>query len=426
MSASRASWSRPAEPGSVAVATAAAILVFLLSWGLLHDGFYERDEIVDTPVYERYGDAIARGDVPYRDFGLEYPPAALPAFALPSLIAGPSAPLDEYEFWFEWLLAACGVALVALMAVSLSSLGASRARTGAALGFAALAPLALGSVVLSRFDLWPAALGAAALAALLAGRARLSAAVLALAAAAKIYPLVLAPVAVAWVWRRHGRREAAVWAALFGAVLLACFVPFLVVAPDGVAASLARLLSRPLQVESIAAAALTAAGAGVEMESSHGSQNIAGTIGVVAGVVHTSVQAAALVWIWLGFAGGRMDRERLVRYSAAAVLAFVALGKVLSPQFLIWLVPLVPLVAGRRGLVASLLLGGALVLTQLWFPFRYWDYALTLDRGIAWLVLARDLVLVAALVVLVKEARGAGEEPHDELRPAARAGIAER
>ena len=94
-----------------------------------------------------------------------------------------------------------------------------------------------------------------------------------------------------------------------------------------------------------------------------------------------------------------------MRYAAAAVVAFVALGKVLSPQFLIWLVPLVPLVRGRRGLVASLVLAAALVLTQLWFPYRYWDLALHFDTAASWLVLARDLVLVALLVVLVEPSR---------------------
>ena len=38
--------------------------------------------ISDTPVYERYGERIADGDLPYRDFSLEYPPGALPAFAV--------------------------------------------------------------------------------------------------------------------------------------------------------------------------------------------------------------------------------------------------------------------------------------------------------------------------------------------------------
>jgi hypothetical protein len=87
------------------------------------------------------------------------------------------------------------------------------------------------------------------------------------------------------------------------------------------------------------------------------------------------------------------------------VVAFVALGKVLSPQFLIWLIPLVPLVRGRRGLVASGLLALALVLTQLWFPSRYWKLALEFDAASSWLVLARDLTLVALLVVLMAEVR---------------------
>ena len=84
-----------------------------------------------------------------------------------------------------------------------------------------------------------------------------------------------------------------------------------------------------------------------------------------------------------------------MRWSAAALVAFVALGKVLSPQFLIWLVPVVPLVAGLRGLRASVLLAAGLVLTQLWFPSRYWDLARELDPLASGLVLARDLVLVA-------------------------------
>jgi hypothetical protein len=94
-----------------------------------------------------------------------------------------------------------------------------------------------------------------------------------------------------------------------------------------------------------------------------------------------------------------------VRASAAAVVAFVALGKVLSPQFLIWLVPLVPLVRGRRGVAAAALLALAMVLTQLWFPYRYWDLALHFAPRESWLVLARDLVLVALAVVLAAPTR---------------------
>ena len=388
-------------------AAVVAALVFLGAWAALHRGFYDDEEIVDIPVYETYGNAIERGKLPYRDFRLEYPPAALPVFALPALASERG---DEAAFRaaFERLMALLGVATVLLAGVVLAGLRASKARTVAALAVIALFPLLLGNVVLTRFDLWPAALVTGALAALVWGRDRLGFGVLGLAVAAKLYPAVLVPVALAYVWRRRGRREALVCLGLLAGVVVLAFLPFLVLAPDGVAYSFGRQLGRPLQIESLGSAVFLAAhhlfGVDLEMRSGHGSQNLAGLGPAVAGVVLTLAQLAVLAWIWLRRPG---TAEELVRWSAAALVAFVALGKVLSPQFLIWLAPLVPLVAGRRGLHAAALLALALVLTQLWFPYRYWDLALEFDEAASWLVLARDLVLVGLLVVLVRDGRRA-------------------
>src|SRR5207253_3222137 len=100
---------------------------------------------------------------------------------------------------------------------------------------------------------------------------------------------------------------------------------------------------------------------------------------------------------------------RLLTASAAVLVAFVALGKVLSPQYLIWLAPAVALVRGRRGLAAGVLLGAAMVLTQLWFPYRYWSLALSFAATPSWLVLARDLVLVALLAVIVRNSQVRGQ-----------------
>src|SRR5204862_7822563 len=114
----------------------------------------------------------------------------------------------------------------------------------------------------------------------------------------------------------------------------------------------------------------------VHLNLSHGSQNQGGSFaGVLAGF-ESVLQAVVAIGLWIAFARGRAEPERLVRYFAATVAAFIAFGKVLSPQFLIWLIPLVPLVRGRRGVAASAVLLVALVLTQLWFPYRYWRLAL--------------------------------------------------
>jgi hypothetical protein len=387
-------------------AAAAAAALFLLAWAGLHTAWYDDAEIVDTPVYERYGRAIEDGAVPYRDVVPEYPPGALPAFVLPALA---SSGEEGFRHAFEALMALFGVATVVLTAVTLRGLRASRGRTVGTLALVALFPLLLGSVVLTRFDLYPAALVAAALAALVHGRDRLGSGLLGAAVAVKLFPGVLVPLAVAYVWRRRGRREALVCLGIAAGVVAATFLPFLVVAPGGVLESIGHQLSRPLQIESLGASLYLAAhhlfGLDVEMRSGHGSQNVHSTGTVVAAALVSAVQVAFLAWIWLRRPG---TAEELVRWSAAALVAFVALGKVLSPQFLIWLVPVVALVARLR---APALLATALVLTQLWFPSRYWELARELDGGVVGLVLARDLVLVGLLAVLVSTRREAARSP---------------
>jgi hypothetical protein len=402
---------KPASDRSVVAAAFAAIALFVGSWTLLHVGFYKHKQLIDTPVYQRYGNAIADGKIPYRDFKVEYPPGALPVFALPGL-AEPGRNQEVstgFRRSFETLMWLCGAAALAAMAVILRALRRSTVNVWTALCFAAIAPLLLGSVILSRFDLWPAALVATALAALVSGRPRLGHALLGLGAAAKLYPAVFVPLGVAFVWKRAGRREALTCLALALGVAAAVFAPFVILAPDGVWQSLSVQLTRPLQVESLGSALLLVGhhvfGLGVTGDTSHGSQNLAGNAAEWIAVLSTVLQAGALIWIWAVFARGRGDAESLVRSTAAALCVFIAFGKVLSPQFMIWLIPIVPLVRGRRGLGASALLGVALGLTQIWFPFRYFRLSLDFEEGLSWLLLARDLTLVALVALLTLNLR---------------------
>jgi uncharacterized membrane protein len=395
-----ASWSeRRRSPTQAAAAAAVGVVLFVGSFALLHVGALEQSQIVDTPTYQRYGDAIVDfGAVPYRDFSLEYPPGALPAFILPAL-----GPADDYRTLFELSMALCGAATVVLVVVTLAALDAHPRRLFAAAIFVGLAPLGLGSVVLTRFDLWPAALVAGALAALVSGRSRLGLGVLGVAIAVKVYPVALVPLALLYAGRRHGPREAAVGLAVLVAALAALLLPFAILSPDGLVDSFERQAGRPLQVESLGASLLLVAhqfGSYMpSVVSSFGSQNLEGGLADALATAETALLAVAVVGIWAVFANTKGSREQLLAASAAAVTAFVAFGKVLSPQFLLWLVPLVPLVAGWWGVCASGLLALALVLTHLWFPSRYWDLV-DLEALPAGLVLARDLVLATLVVVL--------------------------
>jgi hypothetical protein len=375
-------------PRSQLVRVVLAGAVFLAAWGITHVWFYPQHAHGDVPLYQSYGQAVRDGQVPYRDFALEYPPGALPTFVLPAL------PGSTYETWFEWLMAACGVGCIVLVAASRPP--------RLALPFLAVSPLLAGSLIRTHFDLWPALLVAAALAALLHDRHRLGWGLLAAAFAAKLFAAVLVPLAALWTFRRAGRRELARSLAVSIAVVAAIAVPFAVAAPDGLRASVQGQISRPLQIETLTASYLMTFAHPV-IRSSHGAKSLPEHDGLAAAT--TVVLLAVLLALWAGFARGAAEPERLKRYSAACVCAFVCLGKVLSPQFLIWLVPLVPLVRGRRGLAATAALVAALVNTQVWFPGRYFkDYAWDAQLSLAWLVFVRNLTLVGLLAVLAAPA----------------------
>jgi Glycosyltransferase family 87 len=383
-----------------------ALLLFIVLCVALPSVWRGSAAISDVPVYQRYGDAVERGAVPYRDFRLEYPPGALAVFALPSLATDGRV---GYARAFAVEMAVLGLACVVFTYLALGALGVSLQRLAVGVAVPAAAPLLLGPLVLTRFDLFPAALVAGALAAFVVGRVRLGGAVLGAAVAAKLYPVVIVPVVIAWIWRTRGRREALTVLAISAGVTIAVFLPFAAVAPVGVAASLARQLARPLQIESVGAAVLLVLhqfGMPLGWDSSHGSQNLTGVAATVAAALTSVVQVGALLWTWRRYAPrGALTADAFVRACAASLLTFVVLGKVLSPQFLIWLLVVVALVCGRSARPALALLVVACGLTRGWFPGRYWSLVFSFDPLASWLVAARDLTLLALLVVLIRPVR---------------------
>jgi hypothetical protein len=95
--------------------------------------------------------------------------------------------------------------------------------------------------------------------------------------------------------------------------------------------------------------------------------------------------------------------------AAAAVTVLLAFGKVLSPQYLIWLLPLVVVVEPRVRRLAVGLLVAACALTQSWYPRRAYELAVHFHQPESWLLLARDLVLVALALVLMVSLAGRSE-----------------
>jgi uncharacterized membrane protein len=346
-------------------------------------------------------------------------------FILPELLGRSGG---GYAEWFGSLMLACGATATAAVAVALSVTHTPRAHLVAAVAVAFAAPFLLSALITHHYDLLPAMFTAVGLAAAATGRLRLGAVVLALGALAKVYPAVALPVLVIAAWRRRGTREA-VWTAGVAAITgLVVLLPFLVVGGAGVIAALERFVNRPLQVESLGGSLLLALrgvlGEGVSVETSFGSQNVVGPQSTVVGLVLLAVQLVAVLGLYRWFAVGPPTARRLLRAAAGVILAYVAFGKVLSPQYLLWLLPLVLVVTGPRGWAAATGVVVAAWITTLYFPERYFELP-AYDPNVAWVVVARDLALVAAVLALVvprrwaapllgpARARGARHARHD-------------
>ncbi len=163
------------------------------------------------------------------------------------------------------------------------------------------------------------------------------------------------------------------------------------------------------------------AGLHVHTVKSYGSDNLA-TPGADAAATLSGVAViVALVAIWVWFARGAAGRDEIAVASAAAVVAYVAFNKVFSPQYMIWLLPLVPLVRGRRGLSATVLLAVVTGMTQVWEPYRYGALFRHHAAWVSFLLLVRDLLVVAMLAVLVWPRRS--ELQAEELEPAGATGV---
>jgi hypothetical protein len=75
----------------------------------------------------------------------------------------------------------------------------------------------------------------------------------------------------------------------------------------------------------------------------------------------------------------------------------------------VWRAPLVPLVAGIPGVVATGALLAAAAVTETWFPGRFWHLVHVSD--VSWFVLLRDLLLVVVFAAVAVGLRGHEREP---------------
>jgi Glycosyltransferase family 87 len=354
----------------------------------------------DLALYRAAGESILQGEIPYRDFFIEYPPGSLPAFIPPALGSTSRA---GFIALFSSEMALALAATLLLTALAARRLLGSYGWILPAVTFA-LAVLLLYPVAVTRYDAVVAlTLGLAVFFAAPGGRFLVLAYVsLGLGAAAKIVPaLATVPLALT-------RRGVAGGYAVFLAVVALSIAPFALLGGRGLLQSFAYQAGRGLQVESLAASVL------IFLRSVHGVVFDHGAFELQEGGVGVATSLSPLLTlVLLAVTGlvmyveyrrfGRLGPGAFPRHAAALILALMLGSKVLSPQYMIWLLPLVPLGAGGAvGTIVCALFLAACFTTTLVFPIHYGDLLSFRYPGPE-LLIARNLLLVilwAALLAL--------------------------
>jgi hypothetical protein len=180
-----------------------------------------------------------------------------------------------------------------------------------------------------------------------------------LGALMKIYPAVMLGPAVLW---EASRRKVARWRgtlAFLGSVALGAAL-WLGLTGKGAGSFFRYHLQRGLEIESAYSGCLMVlakvSGAPLGTRFQHGAEElITPWSGQVAALSFPLQVAALLLVTWLFYRSGMKDS---LRYCGAAVMAFAITAKVLSPQYLIWLLPFFTLLDTRS---ARLLRWGFLV-----------------------------------------------------------------
>lgn len=323
-----------------------------------------RPDQSDVALYLDKASRLMAGQVPYRDFPLEYPPGGLVPMVAPYLAGlGDRVGLDAYKVLFAgW------------QALLLLALGIVVGRIGAALGdgrtpVLKLIALTVGAALALtwRYDLFPTLLATVAIWAAIERRPALVGFALGVGVLAKLYPVVLLP-ALALPWLRPfdlGRLVRL--GAAFGLTVLVGLVPFVALAGDKAFAFLDYQVGRGLQIESITGAFVLldglVRGSAPALSFGFGAVQVEGELArTLLGLLPVVTVLAFTALAWLGWqrvrieaaAGDRVDGGfgSGVRPSTVVAVAFGSLllllltSKVYSIQYVVWIVPFVALLRG--------------------------------------------------------------------------------
>jgi Glycosyltransferase family 87 len=377
---------------------------------------YDQEALLRGGVPARFEHIVVPPDgrwhTPYVEVPFEYPPLALPFILAPRLVA---STYTGYERAFGALMAACLVAACAVAIRIARRIEPDAKQSARRWWIASALLLAQGALSIQRLDASIALFLMLAVDAVTKRRAALVGVWTGLAASAKLLPALFLPVFAA-VDRETYRRIRNLVVLGSGAALsvFAMLVLPFALAPGSLEVFGEYHARRGLQIESTLALLYGTVHAlfigPAPTAYGYGSNNLVGALPDALAQTTTplTVLALAALVVWTARLPAPLEEaERVTRIVLATLTAAVILwlgGKVFSPQYMTWGIPLVLAIPAVPRVRATWLLFVALVLTQLYMR-GYYDN-LCEQRAPALITAGvRQIALVALAVVAVRAMR---------------------
>lgn len=266
--------------------------------------------------------------------------------------------------------------------------------------------LAVGPIIGQQFDIFPAVIVLLSLYCFWLGKHKISWALLALGVMIKIYPVVIAPIFLIYYIRNHQYIRIRDGIITFTAVCLVIALPFIIMSPGGFINMFGYHAERGIQLESTYSGFLLVADkldlTSVSVVRDFGSYNISGqlanTFVTISNYILVILLFTAYWIIYKRMDKGKPDIMRMGAYSLLVVLILLISSRILSPQYLIWLVPLLPLLAGRWRYPIWILFVITGALTYYIFPWHYTELA-KYDTGTIAVLISRNILLIVMAVL---------------------------
>ncbi|MEV3853525.1 glycosyltransferase 87 family protein [Streptomyces sp. NPDC050095] len=351
-------------------------------------------------IYHGWFDVLRTGTFPLDDVTWQYPPAAAVAILSPALL-----PFLEYASAF-FVLAFLADAAVFLMLLYVAE-RQGKSRRGVWVWVAGL-PL-LGQTVYARYDVMVTAVAVAALLAM-ARHPKAAGVLAAIAAMLKVWPVLLL------LGTRRGRATREAWgsAAMTAGGLALAFV----IAMPGSFAFLTFQKDRGTEVESLGSLVFHVArqfGWSGTVQLNYGSVEFLGPGVDVVSALAQGLTVLALGWLVLWrFKARAWSSATLADAALTAVLLFTTTSRVISPQYMLWLVGLAAVCLlfrdSRMTLPVWLVLAATLV-TFLEFPIWFSHVVASDTLGLTLLLVRNGLLVVATLSACHRLWRATVTEP---------------